>query len=111
MPAEGERVEAGRLVVVSNSTSSATAYTSDDGWNSAALVGESTFTGQATTGAVVDDDVYVVQPHFNDAEPPVILASRIGQRARRSSASSSETLLTLGRLDIWGWSQKARTDS
>lgn len=66
----------GRLVVVSNSTSSATAYASDDGWNSAELVGESTFTGQATTGAVVDDDVYVVQPHFNDAEPPVIL--RVG---------------------------------
>jgi sugar lactone lactonase YvrE len=63
----------GRLVVVSNSTSSATAYSSDDGWNSATLVGESTFTGQATTGAVIDDDVYVVQPHFNDAEPPVIL--------------------------------------
>ena len=63
----------GRLVVVSNSTGSATAYASDDGWYSAELVGTSTFAGQATTGAVVDDAVYVVQPHFNDAEPPVIL--------------------------------------
>jgi sugar lactone lactonase YvrE len=63
----------GRLVVVSNSTSSALAYASNDGWNSAALVGTSGFEGQATTGAAVGDDIYIVQPHFNDQEPPVIL--------------------------------------
>jgi sugar lactone lactonase YvrE len=63
----------GRLVVVSNSTSSATAYRSDDGWQTAELVGTATFEGQATTGAAVDDEIYVVQPHFNDAEPPVVL--------------------------------------
>jgi sugar lactone lactonase YvrE len=63
----------GRLVVVSNSTSSATAYRSNDGWQTAELVGTATFEGQATTGAAVDDAIYVVQPHFADAEPPVIL--------------------------------------
>lgn len=63
----------GELIVVSNSTSSAMAYASDDGWLSAELVGEATFDGQATTGALVDDDVYVVQPHFNDDERPVLL--------------------------------------
>lgn len=64
---------AGQLVVVSNSTSSALAYASDDGWRTAELVGEAGFEGQATTGAAIDDDIYVVQPHFNDDEPPVIL--------------------------------------
>jgi sugar lactone lactonase YvrE len=63
----------GRLVVVSNSTSSATAYTSDDGWDSAELVASAGFEGQATTGAAIDDRIYVVQPHFNDDDPPVIL--------------------------------------
>lgn len=63
----------GRLIVISNSTSSATAYVSSDGWNSAQLVGTADFEGQATTGAAVDDEIYVVQPHFNDDEPPVVL--------------------------------------
>jgi hypothetical protein len=64
---------AGRLIVISNSTGSALAYESSDGWESAALVGTASFDGQATTGAAVDAAVYVVQPHFNDAEPPVVL--------------------------------------
>ena len=64
---------AGRLVVVSNSSGSALAYVSDDGWESATLDGTASFDGQATTGAAVDDAIYVVQPHFNDAEPPLIL--------------------------------------
>jgi hypothetical protein len=63
----------GRLIVVSNSTSGATAYSSDDGWASADLVGTASFEGQATTGAVDGDDIYVVQPHFNDNDPPVVL--------------------------------------
>lgn len=63
----------GRLVVVSNSTSSATAYASDDGWSTAELVASSGFEGQATTGAAIDDRIHVVQPHFNDDDPPVIL--------------------------------------
>lgn len=66
----------GRLIVVSNSTGSALAYTSDDGWNSATLTGTASFDGQATTGAAVDDEIYVVQPHFNDDEPPVLLRAR-----------------------------------
>ena len=64
---------AGRLIVVSNSTSSALAYVSTDGWESATLDATARFEGQATTGAAVDDGVFVVQPHFNDAELPVIL--------------------------------------
>ncbi len=63
----------GDLVVVSNSSSSVLVYRSEDDWASAELVGTAGFAGQATTGAAVDDDIYVVQPHFNDAEPPVIL--------------------------------------
>jgi len=63
----------GRLVVVSNSTGSVMAYASADGWDSAELVGTASFEGQATTGAAVDGGVYVVQPHFGDAEPPVVL--------------------------------------
>jgi sugar lactone lactonase YvrE len=63
----------GRLIVVSNSTSSAMAYRSDDGWETGRLVGVARFEGQATTGAAVDDDIYVVEPHFNDDGPPVLL--------------------------------------
>jgi sugar lactone lactonase YvrE len=63
----------GRLIVVSNSTGSALAYTSDDGWRSAELIDSAQFEGQATTGAAVDDEIYVVQPHFNDDEAPVVL--------------------------------------
>jgi hypothetical protein len=69
----------GRLIVVSNSTSSVMAYRSEDGWDSADLVGTARFDGQATTGALVDDAVYVVEPHFNDALPPVVLRVDIGR--------------------------------
>ena len=63
----------GRLAAVSNSTSSVIALTSSDGWASAQAAGVARFEGQATTGAAVGDDVYVVQPHFADQDPPVIL--------------------------------------
>lgn len=66
----------GRLIVVSNSTGSALAYSSDDGWHSATLTGTASFDGQATTGAAVDDEIYVVQPHFNDDGQPVLLRAR-----------------------------------
>jgi sugar lactone lactonase YvrE len=62
----------GRLAVVSNSQSKVVALDSDDGWNSASVSATASFDGQATTAAVADGDVYVVQPHFNDQEPPVI---------------------------------------
>ena len=63
----------GRLIVVSNSSSSALAYRSNDGWRTAELVGVASFEGQATTGAARGSEIYVVQPHFSDAEPPVVL--------------------------------------
>lgn len=63
----------GRLAVVSNSASRVVALVSDDDWTSARIDAQATFQGQATTGAVVGDDIYVVQPHFADQDPPVIL--------------------------------------
>jgi sugar lactone lactonase YvrE len=60
----------GRLAVVSNSQSRVVALSSNDDWASAQLAGVGPFTGQGTTGAVVGDAVYVVMPHFADAEPP-----------------------------------------
>ncbi|HEU4618436.1 MAG TPA: SMP-30/gluconolactonase/LRE family protein [Gammaproteobacteria bacterium] len=62
----------GRLAVVSNSQSKVFALESDDGWDSASMTATAPFEGQATTAAVAGADVYVVQPHFNDQEPPVI---------------------------------------
>ncbi len=63
----------GRLAVVSNSASRVVALASDDDWQSATIDAVATFQGQATTGAAVGDDIYVVQPHFTDQDPPVIL--------------------------------------
>jgi len=62
----------GRLAIVSNSGSRVVALSSNDEWATAQLAGVAPFTGQGTTGAVVGDDIYVVQPHFADAEPPVV---------------------------------------
>lgn len=66
----------GTLAVVSNNRSSVMKFRSDDNWRSARLTGMASFEGQATTGAAVGDEVYVVQPHFADEEPPVILRAR-----------------------------------
>ena len=63
----------GRLAVISNSSSSVVALSSSDDWASAEVAGVARFEGQATTGAAVGDDIYVVQPHFTDQDPPVIL--------------------------------------
>lgn len=63
----------GSLASISNNTGSVSKYRSDDNWASARLVGLASFEGQATTGAAVGDDIYVVQPHFGDTEAPVIL--------------------------------------
>jgi sugar lactone lactonase YvrE len=62
----------GRLAVVSNSSNRVVAFTSSDDWATAQIAAQAPFAVQATTAAVVGDDVYVVQPHFNDANPPVI---------------------------------------
>ena len=61
---------AGRLAVVSNSANRVVALTSGDDWASAEVAGTAVFDEQATTAAVVGDDVYVVHPHFGDDEPP-----------------------------------------
>jgi sugar lactone lactonase YvrE len=63
----------GTLASISNATSSVVKLTSSDAWASATVTGVASFEGQATTGAAVDDDIFVVQPHFNDPEQPVIL--------------------------------------
>jgi sugar lactone lactonase YvrE len=47
-----------------------TALTSNDGWASAQVAGVAPHEGQATTGAAVGNDIYIVQPHFNDQDPP-----------------------------------------
>ena len=62
----------GRLAIVSNSANRVVALTSADDWASAQLAGQAPYGTQATTAAVVGDDVYVVQPHFGDADPPKI---------------------------------------
>ncbi|MGE0158610.1 MAG: hypothetical protein AB7T31_04305 [Gemmatimonadales bacterium] len=61
----------GRLAIVSNSESRVVALSSNDDWASAQIAGVAPFTGDGTTGAVVGNAVYVVQPHFADAEPPI----------------------------------------
>ena len=61
---------AGRLAIVSNSSNRVVALTSDDDWATASVAGVAGYEGQATTAAVVGDDVYVVHPHFADEDPP-----------------------------------------
>ncbi len=63
----------GGLVSTSNNRSAVMKYRSDDHWNSARLTGMASFEGQGTTAAAVNDDIFVVQPHFADTEPPEIL--------------------------------------
>lgn len=63
---------AGRLAIVSNSGNRVVALTSADEWVTAALAGVAAYEPQATTAAVVGDDVYVVHPHFADDDPPSV---------------------------------------
>lgn len=60
----------GRLAVVSNSANRVVALTSSDDWATAEVAGVASYDVQATTAAVVGDDVYVVHPHFGDQDPP-----------------------------------------
>jgi sugar lactone lactonase YvrE len=64
----------GRLVATSNSESEPrlVAFTSNDNWASAQRVGVAVLNGQATTAAVVGDEIWAVHPHFADAERPTI---------------------------------------
>ena len=45
---------------------------SDDNWTSAQRAGVAVLNGQATTAAIVGDEIWAVHPHFADAEPPTI---------------------------------------
>ncbi|HEY3517945.1 MAG TPA: hypothetical protein VGL98_12935 [Gammaproteobacteria bacterium] len=64
----------GRLVATSNSESEPqlVAFMSNDNWTSAQRVATAILNGQATTAAVVGDEIWAVHPHFADAEPPTI---------------------------------------
>jgi sugar lactone lactonase YvrE len=64
----------GRLVATSNSATEPrlVAFSSNDNWMSAERVGVALLNGQATTAAIVGDEIWAVHPHFNDAEPPTI---------------------------------------
>jgi sugar lactone lactonase YvrE len=62
----------GHLVVVSNVADAprAVALTSSDDWATASRAAVATLVGQATTAAAVGKDIWVVHPHFGDADPP-----------------------------------------
>lgn len=60
----------GRLAIVSNSGNRVVALTSNDDWATAQLAGVATYEIQATTAAAVGDHIYVVHPHFADADSP-----------------------------------------
>jgi len=64
----------GALAVVQNSATDGRVVLlrSNDAWASASVVAAAPHMGQATTAAAVGADIFVVQPHFNDAEPPSI---------------------------------------
>ena len=62
----------GSLAIVSNSSNRVVALTSSDGWMTAELAGVASYEIQATTAAVAGDDVYLIHPHFADADPPSV---------------------------------------
>ena len=64
----------GRLVATSNSATEPrlVAFQSGDNWTSAERVGVAVLNGQATTAAIVGDEIWAVHPHFADAERPTI---------------------------------------
>jgi sugar lactone lactonase YvrE len=64
----------GRLVATSNSATEPrlVAFRSNDNWASAQRDGVALLNGQATTAAIVGDEIWAVHPHFADAEPPTI---------------------------------------
>ncbi len=64
----------GRLVATSNSAEAPAlvAFRSNDDWATAQRVGIAALAGQATTAAVVGDEIWAVHPHFADAEAPTV---------------------------------------
>ena len=61
--------ESGELAIVSNSSNRVVALTSDDDWATARVSRTAPYETQATTAAVVGDEIYVVHPHFADDDP------------------------------------------
>jgi sugar lactone lactonase YvrE len=63
-----------QLVATSNSATEPrlVAFRSDDSWASARRAGVAVLNGQATTAAIVGDEIWAVHPHFADAEPPTL---------------------------------------
>ena len=62
----------GRLAIVSNLAERVVVLTSGDDWATAELAGVATFQPQATTVAVVGEELYVIHPHFADPDPPSV---------------------------------------
>ena len=62
----------GNLAIVSNSSDRVVALTSSDNWVTAQVAGVAPYETQATTAAVVGDEVYIVHPHFADEDPPSV---------------------------------------
>jgi sugar lactone lactonase YvrE len=64
----------GRLVATSNSADQPqlVAFRSADNWASATRAGAAPLAGQATTAAIVGEDIWAVHPHFNDPGQPTI---------------------------------------
>ena len=62
----------GHLVVISNlgDAPRAVELTSSDDWATASRAAVAVLVGQATTAAAVGNDIWVVHPHFMDADPP-----------------------------------------
>ena len=61
-----------RLIIVSNDANRVVALTSQDDWRSAEVEAVGTYETQATTAAVVGDEIYVVHPHFGDEDSPSV---------------------------------------
>ena len=62
----------GSLAIVRNSSNRVLALTSSDAWVTARLAGVAPYETQATTVAVVGDELYLVHPHFADEDPPSV---------------------------------------
>jgi sugar lactone lactonase YvrE len=62
----------GSLAIVSNSSNRLVALTSRDDWVTAQLAGVASYETMAPTAAAVGDEIYLIHPHFADADPPSV---------------------------------------